>query len=298
MADQTLFSSYTWEVAPKGYRWIETKHLLEHSTSEVRWLTDGRPLNARWQNRLYDPMEIPSLFRTFADTPLTEESVLPFANRYGLLREGTSPILMPDGKTIAFGETLDQWVTEIRHMRLAIEIWDALRANDAHTLKQRLEVDVSDRKIRLTGKFSDGYIDSYGDQYPEHEVDWDMPQDPEVATFLTESVLGAPHGNLARAALFFLQEYTHQHMNGHITTRLLYTTGRDRLNLHVIPNNLLGALWLQFARSIDGDKEYRRCEACGTWFEVSLDANRKSAKYCRSACRSKAYRDRKAQAAE
>src|SRR5262249_11220497 len=58
------------------------------------------------------------------------------------------------------------------------------------------------------------------------------------------------------------------------------------------PQSLVGALWLQFARSIVTGRRYRICNECGEWFEIPLRGARISREYCTNACRSKAYRKR------
>ena len=77
-----------------------------------------------------------------------------------------------------------------------------------------------------------------------------------------------------------------------------YITDDARLRIHVVPRNLLGALWLQFARGIDGQKTYLRCRGCNNWLEISIKATgyRTSRAYCSDACRSKAYRERQLRA--
>jgi hypothetical protein len=68
--------------------------------------------------------------------------------------------------------------------------------------------------------------------------------------------------------------------------------------IHLIPRHLLGALWLQFALAVGGEKEYRACPSCRGWFELSPETAKKSKMYCKEACRSRAYRDRKCRAQE
>ena len=65
-----------------------------------------------------------------------------------------------------------------------------------------------------------------------------------------------------------------------------------RLALHIVPSSLLGALWLQFALAIGGEKKYRECATCGMWLELSRAAFRTSRHYCSEGCRSRAYRGR------
>jgi hypothetical protein len=54
---------------------------------------------------------------------------------------------------------------------------------------------------------------------------------------------------------------------------------------------------MQFANAVEGGKEYRQCDTCKTWFEVTAHA-RAGAKFCRNACRFRAYRMRQAKAGE
>ena len=42
---------------------------------------------------------------------------------------------------------------------------------------------------------------------------------------------------------------------------------RARTELKLVPGSLLGGLWLQFARAIEGNRVYRECRECGRWFE-------------------------------
>jgi len=57
-------------------------------------------------------------------------------------------------------------------------------------------------------------------------------------------------------------------------------------------------MWLQLARVVSGNKEFRQCAQCDRSFEVSPDVTRKSRIYCSERCRSQAYRSRKATAHE
>ena len=71
---------------------------------------------------------------------------------------------------------------------------------------------------------------------------------------------------------------------------------RRKWLLRFAPRNLIGALWLQLAESIAGDKQWEGCPGCGQWLEVKAAAHRADRRYCSEACRAKAYRKRKQQA--
>jgi len=91
-------------------------------------------------------------------------------------------------------------------------------------------------------------------------------------------------------------------VSNNLRGRVRVVFGRDleqRLGgflLQIMPNTLLGALWLQLAEAISGSKKHRACTACGNWFEVSPEKFRTSRHYCSEPCRSRAYRSRKEKA--
>jgi hypothetical protein len=73
---------------------------------------------------------------------------------------------------------------------------------------------------------------------------------------------------------------------------------RGGLTVEYQPENLLGAIWLQLALAMAGEKKYRACAFCGRPFELTPDLKRADAQYCKEACRSRAYRARRDKAVE
>lgn len=68
---------------------------------------------------------------------------------------------------------------------------------------------------------------------------------------------------------------------------------KNKLRLHVVPEDLRSALWLQFAGAVTGNMAFRQCEACGTFFELTPGINRRDRKYCSNSCRTADCRRRK-----
>jgi predicted nucleic acid-binding Zn ribbon protein len=68
--------------------------------------------------------------------------------------------------------------------------------------------------------------------------------------------------------------------------------------LSVEIDELMPALWLQFAFAVAEDKQYRRCAVCDRAFELAPGENRADRRFCSDRCRIRAYRQRKAQACE
>jgi len=220
-----------------------------------------------------------ALFRTLADTEVSQEGVAGFFRRYGMLSSSAS-LLGPSGsrrpQPARYGEPLSLWYDEIGAMRSALELWGAKPP------KLRKWIRVEPSRVLLDR--------------------WEDAR--EVATIASEDRRPTLWGQIANpklgkvrrlqlAALFHIQETTNKRLREHAGPRLLFNPKAGQVELHLLPQNLLGAMWLQFARAVEGDKEYRRCVTCGGWFEVSPEGMRPEAKHCRTACRMRAYRKRK-----
>ena len=113
--------------------------------------------------------------------------------------------------------------------------------------------------------------------------------DPDI---LARFVPGDPIG----PALHCMQSLINEHLHHRASPRLLWEQSRDRLGLYIVPEGLIGALWLQFARAVERDAKFRQCAECTTWFELAPGRGRTDKQYCSTACRTKAYRKRQAEA--
>ena len=56
------------------------------------------------------------------------------------------------------------------------------------------------------------------------------------------------------------------------------------------PSNLLGAMWLMFAREVTGESVVRMCDHCLNLFAMSADSARRGKRFCSDSCRLKAHR--------
>src|SRR5262249_28103414 len=85
-----------------GYQWIKATESYRDESDAVPMLApadlsrDPELLPAHW----YAPLtERPALFRTFSDVPLTQEGILAFASRHGMLGvEVDTDYPMPPGR--------------------------------------------------------------------------------------------------------------------------------------------------------------------------------------------------------
>jgi hypothetical protein len=305
---------FYWAVPQGGFQWVDAHEMRVPQEGQSalaladRWLILRRPAHKR-EARAYRPLEDQAaLFRTFAETPPTEEGILQFADRYGWLglRKLVLPkeeiVLGPNDKALATkslgekfseawlgpskgvtGESLEAWEEGIWRMRFVLDLWDAIQRNDTACLRQFIGLQEGPNGSRAATYRSSKEI---GDYFAMGII-----YDPTNGASAGEKHLRAD-GGITRLALWVVQKQMNEQLGTHTGPSLLYEPRKDRLNLKIVPKNLMGAMWLQFARGIDGNKDYRQCLECGRWFEISLEANRPTRFFCKDACRSKFYRRR------
>jgi transposase-like protein len=290
--------NFDWEVAKTGHHWVET-HAMDQS-SDVRWHfltrvhgTSGGAFRAV----RYQPLAAYSgLFRNFAATDPSLDAIKSFADRYGVLGGNLRKriVLYGHGRgshhPMGFGEHVDDWIKEIMVMRLAVDLWEAARQGDSDYLEAMISWAPEHARVSI-----DTHPDLERGQLPEkpayvhRAVIADERLDPEIlARFVP--------GDLIAPALHCMQSLVNEHLHHRASPRLLWEPNRDRLGLYIVPDGLIGALWLQFARAVERDARFRQCTECTTWFEVAPGRGRTDKQFCSTACRTRAYRKRQAAA--
>jgi Homeodomain-like domain len=270
--------AFFWEVPLGGFRWLDASAVA--GGTPQRWLTEAIPVGLAVDVRRYSPLdEYPALFRTFADTPLTEDGISRFANQFGGLGAWEQIRLTAGPELVmGMGEPRHIWMNEIDAMRRAAQLWDAVRHRDTLWFQQHVRVEPKSSEEIWVSYLEEGVL------YHREVIG------PDLAGFVR------PH-DVRRPTLLFVQKMINMRLWEHTAPRILYDPRRDGLGVYLVPKNLLGALWLQCARAVDANKDYRRCGGgCGRWMEISLDAHRTHRRFCSDACRNKAYRDRQVEA--
>lgn len=268
---------FRWWVAEKGYRWVKARFLeLPSSTtysSRPVWLltVGGRGM---WER--YNPLrDHPALFREFAALEPTRKTILTFASRYGLLGHSVGFSL---GQRLSDGEPWSFWRTEITAMREAVRFWSLVQERDMAVLRRFIRWE-EDHLVYRDPDRPGRYVLIASPQY-----------EPEILAECRKSDPGWP-------ATIYVQRLINKHLVDRVSPRLLRKQKARRLGLYFAPRTLLGAMWLQLARAVDGNKEYRRCQrdGCEKLFEVSLDntGSRADRRYSSPACRAWVYRHRK-----
>jgi hypothetical protein len=299
-------TAFYWRVPECGFEWIRAKRAIHPSAmqrgvrrkTEDAWYLLTKSITPV-PHRNYDPLQETGLFRTFADLNPIKQGVCEFADRYGLL--GSDPtrdrapsvrVLRPIGGNQFredAGETLEAWIAEQHAVRDAVALWDAIKARP----------DGSYGKAVTPDKYLAGLIQWAGDgavsYAPVSRTGFQIVSQAQPELFRRFTP-----GDISLPAQYALQRIVNGKLEEHASTaKLLWDWGRRNpdLRFQVVPMSLIGAVWLQLALAVDGDKNYRRCESCRKWFELSTDI-RGDAKFCKQACRFKAYRGRQQRARE
>jgi hypothetical protein len=275
---QNPFFEFWWAVAKGGYEWVKTKPSADAHTELLLV-----PRSAATSE--YPPLKkYTGLFREFLAVKPTPKGVLAFANRYGQL--GIEKRMDASNEPRArFGELLSDWCLQIQAMQKMVALWDWVQANEPAQIAPALGI-------------------AYGGTNPEgeqliHLFPGGPRDDPTERHYGPRSADPFRPEEMAGRVLAAIATQVNARLTGaEVSPQLLHDRQLGKLVMHVVPHSLLGALWFQFARTIDGEKEHRRCGGCKQWFEVSPGQGRTDKEYCSGACRARAYRQRQEQARE
>jgi len=254
-----------WRGSPLVPRELESKPLL--------FVTDGVPIGVSRERKRYLPLNHPELFRVFSSLEPSDTEILNFANRYGLLAEDS--VFGTDEPTLGFvGLSLDFCKQQIAVMNEAVTLWTQQKKNDpklAKVIRWRKDA------VVYSGRFR-GITLVDGDRHPHWLKRW-------------------KRGETKGPALMALQHIINDYIFQHVGSRLLWNESGTAMDAYFVPRNLMGAMWLQFARALIWPKKHRPCEVCGRVMEISTDPHsqvrkRADTSVCGDKCRSQKRRDK------
>lgn len=233
------------------------------------------PVNRDW-NQVTTLQDDRAAFRNFASLEPTPEAILDFANAHGMLGieklfpESKAPVRVgPD--PYEWKETLFEWEYQIWCMRYLVRLWDALQA-DEQPLLQTL--------------------------FQRREKVWQLPREHKLLRDhqrKNPSELGRFRPNTDdtpnKFAFSMLRAMVSSRLRDAVSVGVEGDLIDSSLSLRV--STVLDGLWLQFAMAIGRHLEFRACDQCGTWYELSPDVHRTTRIYCSNRCKVKAYRTKK-----
>jgi len=266
--------------------------------------------SAKVRCKRYNPLLEPSLFRRFAALNGSENSILGFANKYGLLFEGMPDMslfgaqmlnlttdlaqdayrvifLVPadehDRYNLVYGERISAWREEIDRMRRAVELWKLIQHKDTTALRERIKW-ISENNPESI-RYEEGSM-----ALPNA---LEVPAYVELITSkryrreLFNDLMSKPGYPVIKPARMLLQSWINARLKSTVGLRLLWDSSVRNLVMCVQPHCLLGAMWYQLAlEMINPGQKKKLCEACGNLFEY----DRSTRRFCSDACRKRAAR--------
>jgi hypothetical protein len=252
--------------------------------------------------RTYKPLEEETgLFLNFAALETTPEAFLDFAHRYGCLGDAaTVGAYFPPGpnrpECDLWLEWFPYWRDEVVWMRHLVGLWKAATAGDLVALAPHVAWEGG----KIVYRFPP--IDTMRHKGDEEQYrDWrdtggclaDLPTGPGGQPLFKD-------GDLVGPARIFLQSALDRaftgkgqpHHQAAVSPRMLWLVREARPELTYMPQSLLGAMYLQLARAVDGKWNYQRCPVCGRFFQLMPKVNRANRVTCSSTCRTYQYHHR------
>jgi hypothetical protein len=272
---QLQMAAFGWRIAKSGYEWKQSvssrPHLYEQNVP-------GKG------SRISQPLiDTPGLFREF--TKLRDkDDIREFADQYGVLfdRYSHTDHIKARGTYWSVGAScgtaLTAWQREIADMRTLVAVWDSITSNNMADLKQ---------------------IVFWRNQAVEYRI---VTPKYHASAWLT--LPGVPHqfgeGDLLLPAQCALQREINKRLSDEsnesdhkiaCVPRLVWNPDGSQ-SLAIVPPNLLGAMWLQFAQFASGAYQLRLCAACNKYFQVGEGVQKRSdAITCSDACRQRKRRE-------
>jgi hypothetical protein len=255
---------------------------------------------AKWYAPLRDH---PALFLRFADTPVTQEGILEFADNFGML--GGSAVVKTDSGLEA--EPFAAWADRILSMRQVIALWELASARDVAQLRD--VVVVAGDSVRFQPKLEWVALDwrepKSSQKVPENPsraqgevIEATEPFDMAINEAARERLRRFGRIDVIDWACRTVEVITDKYLHAAVSSRLRlsYVSGEGELIQET--ENLGSALWLQFAQAITNQTRFHVCKQCGEWFALPMRGARISREYCSNSCRTRAYRGRQERARE
>jgi hypothetical protein len=229
-----------------------------------------------------------SLFREFSDLAPGTEPILDFAGKYGMLGVYVPVVPLTNEssnvkrRAVRRGESISTWHSEIATMYRLVRVWDSIVGkirSKHHDLEQWVNY-LPDRIL-------------YGWKTPHDEgseVIASRDQRPWLFAHITDNKNKNPRVVLP----WYLQISVNEGLKrSYSPARLLWDRHRKGLGLAITPTTLIGFLWLQCAKAIEGNISHRRCDDCGKWFALGGRSGRSDKRYCSGTCKARSHRMKK-----
>jgi hypothetical protein len=273
---------------------------------------DGTSATVRFLNN-------PDSLLSFTRLKPDEDSILEFAQRFGGLGVEQQIVFLgaENDPKPHWGESLRSWRYEWYDLHFVDLVWRACQdreAPDVDTLSKFfrwIEIPAGPRRAESYCAFTAQHVSTLSNAVEPGEKF-------NILTCYEDDPHGLPYAleqdDLLTAARLYLALEVQSHLENRATLRLLADSVQGRQEIlgdtkHLVamttrwdskrlkpmtvlrPTSLLGVMWLEFQRNLEGNVAFRQCGFCDTWFKPKRERGQR-AKWCSGSCRTQAfYRD-------
>jgi hypothetical protein len=175
------------------------------------------------------------------------------------------------------------WTMEIHGMRRLTELWSLVCARTEERRQKLQALALHTRIFWWQGEV-------FGGRKRER-----------IASAEEAKAMGWKEGELVRPARHHLRNRINEHLAEDIPPHVEWRRDNKTLLFSRVPQTLIGALWLQFARRLSErlPTSYVSCRRCGEQLTLAHSretGNRADAKFCSGRCRQASYRSRQVKA--
>lgn len=241
----------------------ETRVIVIDNTTYVASLND-----VDWDKnpRFFEESELLNLFDKFAHLEESEESILQFANCFGMLSDDYVDLLetkhndleayaTETGRSVYLLEPISHWFGWIRRFKYAFNLWQIL---------QRLEKPDSDTREL------DRYFEWKNDGWVKDLYFWtdskyvNLRQDRLHLYYPYLEQFRNSNWNESEAICWYkLWTIINDSLQNNISTHFELNLATRKTNLAYHPHHLLAILWYQFAIAVSAEHKIFNCPICG-----------------------------------
>lgn|GEM_PF-1957170 len=299
---------FPWMVPEAGYMWVEDAMAWPPEYTEMAPHLVAQGCDERL---LTFPLEEkPTLFVKFANLGATKQPILRFASKHGALGVGKdlyseswgppagSPFSgwrptgdgpFPDARSDYYtlegreylpllGESLATWRDEIDTFWPLYWVWDRLENDDWQQIGEHIiwnTNSVQFHMLRIQGERVPGRLDServYGPEDEPYKITCDTIAH---STHRHPELFKAWGGRDIRGpARQWLLEKVNNNLKA-VASPQLRLDQKGNVLPHIVPHNLLGAMWVQLYSALSGQRKFRPCIICKEWMDVTFNNKNK-----------------------